>query len=159
MKQMVLAFVAIMIFSVSAMAQENGTGKKERKPMDKSEMVKMRTERMVKTYGLNEAQAKQLLEVNTKYADKMRPQRFRQPDGKRPQSIRRKDDIVKKDSLRQEKNITNGRDKGFQEMKKNREAYESELKAIMTEEQFKAYSDDAAKREKQMREGHKRQRR
>ena len=36
-------------------------------------MIKHRTERTVKEYNLNDKQAKQLLDLNTKYADMMKP--------------------------------------------------------------------------------------
>lgn len=39
---------------------------------------------------------------------------------------------------------------GFEQMRKNMEAYEAELQKIMTEEQFNAYKAD---REKRMKEG------
>ena len=67
MKQMIIAIAVAVIFSSAAMAQNQEKGIK------KEEMVKHRTEKMVKDYDLNDKQAAKLLELNTKYADKMRP--------------------------------------------------------------------------------------
>ena len=69
MKQLLMTIVAAVMFSSAAMAQDQEKGKK------KEEMAKHRTEKMVKDYDLNESQAAKLLELNTKYADKMRPHR------------------------------------------------------------------------------------
>ena len=78
MKQIVITIVAAVMFSMTAMAQDQEKGNK------KEEMIKHRTEMMVKDYNLDEKQAKQLLELNTKYADKIRP-RHHGPHGPRSQ--------------------------------------------------------------------------
>ena len=75
MKQIVITIVAAVMFSMTAMAQDQEKGNK------KEEMIKHRTEMMVKDYNLDEKQAKQLLELNTKYADKIRP-RHHGPHGR-----------------------------------------------------------------------------
>lgn len=45
--------------------------KQDRKMPDKSEIIQKRTDRMAERYGLDENQAKALLELNKQYADKM----------------------------------------------------------------------------------------
>lgn len=148
MKKIVLTLVAVMAMGMSAVAQDSLQTKRERKQFNPMEMVNHRTDRMVKAYGLNEEQATRLKALNLKYAETMRPQHgmhdrkngngmpgrkgFR-PDmnGKRPQQP------AMNDSVRQA-------------MRKNFEAYDAELKSIMTEEQFKSYTAD---REKMMNRG------
>lgn len=66
MKQFFMMLAAMLFISSAALAQDKSDNRKEG-------MVKHRTERMVKEYGLNDSQAKQLLELNTKYVDAMRP--------------------------------------------------------------------------------------
>ena len=64
MKRMMMAMIAAVMFTSVAMAQDK-QGKRPERKMDKAEMVKFRTDRMVKEYGLDDAQAQKLLELNT----------------------------------------------------------------------------------------------
>ena len=70
MKKMILAIVALMM-SATMMAQEGEKQMPKKKPADKTEMVKQRTDMMVERYGLDEKQAEKLLTLNTEFADKM----------------------------------------------------------------------------------------
>ena len=134
MKKLVLTMVAMLTMALSVAAQDSLQTRRDRKLMNPTEMAKHRTERMVKTYGLNEEQSSRLKALNMKYAETMRPERgnhggrpgFR-PDmkGKRPQQMMN-------DSARVA-------------MRKNLEAYDAELKTILTEDQYKAYNADRAK--------------
>ena len=67
MKKIMFSMAAAILMSASALAQTDNAPQQP----DQAEMIKQRTENTVKQYGLNEDQAKQLLELNTKYADKM----------------------------------------------------------------------------------------
>lgn len=142
MKKMLLAIAAIMM-SASVMAQQETTQREVRKPMDKMEMVKQRTEQMVKKYELNETQAGQLLEVNKEFADEM----GHRMHGQRPDGPRKKmmpsPKKMEKDSLKMKP--MDGR-KVQLKMRETREAYDAKLKEIMTEEQFKAYKTDEQNR-------------
>ena len=138
-----MALVAAFTVSVAAMAQDQAQeGKREFKKMDPTEMVKHRTDGMVKKYGLNEQQAKQLLELNTKFAGKMGPRagmkRMGRPDGAARDSVRK----MKPKGERQMK----ARREIPEEMKKQMEAYDTELKQILTEEQYSTYKEDMKKR-------------
>lgn len=146
MKKIIITMMAAMLVSVSAVAQEQS--KKEQRPerkFNKTEMVKHRTDETVSRYKLTDKQAKQLLELNTKYADKMMPRgphhhgrpggpgADRRPpmppkdmEGKRPEPP--KDDAKMKAR--------------HQEMEKTMKAYDAELKKIMTSEQYKLYEAD-----------------
>ena len=59
-----------LLFTTAATAQDNPGQRPERR-MDKTEMAKMRTERMTQELGLNDKQQEQLLKLNTEFADKM----------------------------------------------------------------------------------------
>ena len=95
MKKTIMAVAAAVMMSVSALAQQEVQPQQaggEPRQMDKTELVKQHTERMVTEYGLNADQAAKLLEVNTQYFDKMpfmmmRGQRGGQR-GQRPQQMR-----------------------------------------------------------------------
>lgn len=153
MKKIVLAIVAAITLSATAMAQnENNQRRERRQQPNRTEMLKQRTDEMVKTYGLNEEQAQQLLELNTKYADKMGAMGGFQRggnDGRRPQMDRRQQrgtqggDTVQAQPQRPTRENMEERRK---EMEQNREAYAAELQKIMTEEQYKTYQADMQKR-------------
>jgi hypothetical protein len=110
---------------------------------------------MVKTYGLNEEQATKLLELNKQYAGKMGPRfgrRGGRPErGERPDSMKRAE---RPDSMKHGQRPPRPEGRGnFEGMRKTMDAYEAELKQIMTEEQFKAYTAD---RQKQFQNGRRR---
>lgn len=159
MKRMILTMMAAALVSMTALAQEEKQGQRPEPKFDKAEMVKHRTDETVKRYNLNSEQAKKLLELNNKYADKMGPRPphrghmggpGRPPkdkgDGKCQCPKPQKDDqrpAPPKDEKRAEHH---------KKMKETMEAYNAELQKIMTAEQFKSYQEDMQKR----REHHKR---
>ena len=159
MKRMILTMMAAALVSMTALAQEEKQGQRPEPKFDKAEMVKHRTDETVKRYNLNSEQAKKLLELNNKYADKMGPRPphrghmggpGRPPkdkgDGKCQCPKPQKDDqrpAPPKDEKRAEHH---------KKMKETMEAYNAELQKIMTADQFKSYQEDMQKR----REHHKR---
>ena len=150
MKKIVLAIVAAITLSATAVAQEDNSQKRERRQQpDRTEMMKQRTDEMVKTYGLNEEQAQQLLELNTQFAGKMGGFQRGDNNGRRPQMDRRQRyDRQKNDSLKTQEQRPSGENMGDRrkEMEQNREAYAAELQKILTEDQYKAYQADMQKR-------------
>lgn len=160
MKKMVLAIVAVLAMSGSVMAQDEqsqGGRRNRQQPMNQTEMIKQRTDETVKRYGLNEQQAQQLLELNTQYADSMRPMmrgmRGEGPRGgqrgqrmQRPQRPQGGDSTATAPDHHRLPRPEAGRIRG------SMEGYEAKLKEIMTEEQFKAYSDDRSRMMNQRRE-------
>ncbi|MBQ8463623.1 MAG: DUF4890 domain-containing protein [Prevotella sp.] len=156
MKKIVLALVAAITMSATAVAQDENKQKRDRQQPDRTEMVKQRTAETVKTYGLNDTQAAKLLELNLQYADKMGPMGGPQRggrDGRRPQVNR--GDRQQGDTLRaggqqqRQRPSREDMEKRREEMKKQMEAYNAELQKIMTEDQYKAYQADAQKRMQQ----------
>ncbi len=149
MKKIILALVAIMTMS-AAQAQDNQSEKKGNRRFDKTEMVKQRTERTAKQYGLNEEQTAKLLELNTKYADKMGPGMGRNGGrGMRQRPQAKGDNAQAGEQQNKRPEMTEEQKQKMQQMRQEREEamkqYDTELQAIMTADQFKAYKADAEK--------------
>lgn len=151
MKKLVLTMIAMVTMSLSAMAQDTAQVRRQFNP---EQMAKMRTDAVVKKYGLNEEQAKKLLDLNTRFAGKIRPmgpmggQRRggQRMQGDRPQ--RMTPDSLRAQGQRRGQGQRGG---GFnrEEMQKNMEDYNNELKAILTPEQYEAYQKDEQQNRRQ----------
>lgn len=160
MKKLVLTIFAGLAISQAAVAQEtNPQVKEQHKIIDNKEFVQKRTDSMVERYGLDEKQAAKLNELNTKFADKLGPRhggprmggprpaggpRPEMPGGFKPKG---------KPEMKQGEGEGNRMPFNPEEMAKRREqmeenqkAYKSELKEILTEEQFQKYEADEAQR-------------
>ena len=149
MKRMMIVLMAAALISASAVAQPDKQGQRPKK-FDKTEMAKHRTDRMVERYNLDDKQAKQLLELNNKYADKMRPRGGRPPHGPKGAPGRPPKDKPDAEGQRPEppkdgKHMGHPKDK--KQMEETMKAYESELKEILTPKQYKAYQADMQKRQ------------
>ena len=148
MKKILFTLAAAFMMSGAAFAQGNGGG--QRPQLDREQMIKMRTDRTVEQYKLNDEQAKQLLELNTKYADTLTGFGGRgRGQGGHPRM-----------------GGQGGPGGGFgqggggqmtpeqqaqrEEMRKQREestkAYNAELERILTPEQYKQYQEDQQNR-------------
>lgn len=151
MKKLVLTMIAMVTMSISTMAQDTAQVRRQFNP---EQMAKMRTDAVVKKYGLNEEQAKKLLDLNTRFAGKIRPmgpmggQRRggQRMQGDRPQ--RMNPDSLRAQGQRRGQGQRGG---GFnrEEMQKNMEDYNNELKAILTPEQYEAYQKDEQQNRRQ----------
>ena len=151
MKKIVLTMIAAMAMSLSAMAQDTAQVRRQFNP---EQMAKMRTDAVVKKYGLNDDQAKKLLDLNTRFAGKIRPmgpmggQRRggQRMQGDRPQ--RMNPDSLRAQGQRRGQGQRGG---GFnrEEMQKNMEDYNNERKAILTPEQYEAYQKDEQQNRRQ----------
>lgn len=151
MKKLVLTMIAMVAMSLSAMAQDTAQVRRQFNP---EQMAKMRTDAVVKKYGLSEDQAKKLLDLNTRFAGKIRPmgpmggQRRggQRMQGNRPQ--RMNPDSLRAQGQRRGQGQRGG---GFnrEEMQKNMEAYNNELKSILTPEQYEAYQKDEQQNRRQ----------
>lgn len=142
--------LAVMLFVGStALAQEKNDNRKQ-------EMIKHRTERTVKDYNLNDKQAKKLLDLNTKYADMMRPMHRHGGPGRHsmngqrpepPKDMKGQRPEPPKDMKGEMPEPPKGDMKGMREkMEKDMKAYDEELQKIMTPEQYKKYKADMEKR-------------
>lgn len=165
MKKMMMTMIAAVLMSSAAFAQEEKKCECKCKQPDKTEMVKHRTDRVVKKYGLNDQQAASLLELNTKYADKFGGPRGhhgkkhgmrhgKKHEGQADATTGATTPQPRGDKKRPE--LTEEQKAQFearrQEMEANRKAYETELKKILTDDQFKQYEADMKKHK---RHGHR----
>ena len=168
-----MAIAAAMMMSASMMAQNEQPQAQQAPQMDRAEMLKARTEQMVKDYGLNEEQAKKLEALNTEYAEKipMMPmmrgqqgQRGQRPQGQMGQGQRPQGQMGQGqrpqrqpgDSTRRGQRPQMGQmgqmgqgqrpQMNFEEMRKNMEAYNAELEKIMTQEQYAKYRESMGRR-------------
>lgn len=183
MKKAMMAIVAAVMMSANMAAQTVEQPQMPQQPvMDKSEMIKMRTEQMVKEYELTEEQTEQLLKLNTEFADKMPMmmmgpgmrdgQRGQRGDMRRPMRGQRMQngearpqtdearpqlpDSVRPDRMRRPMGERPGF--GREDMRKAMDEYNEGLKKIFTEEQFKKYEESMNNRMQQMRRGPRGQR-
>ena len=133
MKQMIMTLLAAVMVSAAAVAQDKDSNKPSEDNNRKQEMVKHRTDKMVEDYKLDDKQAKKLLDLNTKYADKMRPHPHGHhgPHGKKGE----RPEPPKGDRQDRRK-----------EMDETMKAYDAELQKIMTPEQYKQYKADMEQR-------------
>ena len=112
-----ISFLMVALMLVGGVAMARGHRKGGDREMDPKARVERMTERMAKEYSLNDAQKKELLEVNTALMDK----------------------AVERKKSRKE------------EAKASREAYDAQLKKIMTNDQYAAYTKKQAERGEKMR--------
>ena len=144
MRRILMAAVAALMLSAQAMAQTNETEGAKPK-IDKTEMLKRHTDRMAKTYGLDEAQTAKLLQLNTIYAGKFGPM-GRPGMGPRRPGMGRPEGGEGTDSVRRRRPSREDMEKHMKEMRANMEAYNKELKGIMTSEQYAKYEADMKNR-------------
>lgn len=150
--------VVLLLMSGIAMAQGGRRGGD--KNMDPKARAERMTERMAKEYSLNDTQKKQLFEANLALNEKMGTR----PEGAKPNMKQGKKDTCcqdscccpKKDGKKAFKMSKEDREKVTKEMKARRDAYDAQLKKIMTKEQYDSYTRKQAEREQKMKEGHKR---
>lgn len=107
-----MTMVVAMAMTV-AFAQNNDNRGERRSPrqMDATEM----TNRMSERLGLNDSQKTKVLELNKELVK------------------------TREAEMKNRKDAKNDRQKQFEAMRKNQEKYESELKKILTEDQYKQY--------------------
>lgn len=135
MKKIIFTIVAAMCM-LSVSAQDANTQKGERKHMDPKEMVEKRTQEMTKKYSLSAEQAAKVKALNEKYMGKRGDKDGKQmKNGERP--------APPKDNAGKKMGNGNGPRRGH---RPDMTAYNNELKSIMTDAQYKAYTADMEKR-------------
>lgn len=132
--------LAVALMTASCVtAQENQDAGKNNKTrnMDPTEMIQKRTDAVVKKYGLDETQAKKLLELNTKYASTMGQHMMRR-GGQRGGNNGQRPELTDDQKAKMQERA--------QKMQEQRKAYEAELQNILTADQLKSYQADMQKR-------------
>lgn len=163
MKRFFLLMTAAVLMGTTAVAQDN------RPQFDRTEMIKQRTDQMVEKYKLNETQAKQLLDLNTKNAETMGPMMgMGRMGGGRPGGMggRRGGGQAGPGGQGAPRmggggfQMTEEQRAQFEEMRKQREEnqkkYDAELEKILTPDQFKSYQEDQKQQREQRGRGMRR---
>lgn len=156
MKKILATLVMAVLMASMAFAQSEN--QEQRRRPDPAQMAQRMTEMMAKHYGLNDTQKASLLELNKKYAGKM--PMMRRPRGGRPGMHAGRPGEMRGDSIQRQR-PSNGQfeqrqrpskeefEQRAKEMKANIDAYNAELKGIMTDDQYKQYTDDVQKHAQQ----------
>ena len=143
MKKILMTLAAAFIMSATAFAQGGFGGGQ----FDPEQMIKMRTDRTVEQYKLNADQAKQLLELNTKYNDRLMGGFGRMGGGRRGGGMGQGGGFGQGGQMPE---LTEEQRAQMEEARKKREEaqkeYDAELEKIMTPEQFKQYQEDQKNR-------------
>ena len=156
MKKMMMTMVATLMLTATVQAQDNN-GQRPPRKMDKQEMAKMRTERMTQDLSLTADQQAKLLDLNTKYADKLPMRGPRGPRGEHQGGPRPEKKVDGQTGATPQPGQMEKRERPNREqmearrkeMQANREAYNGELKAILTPEQYEKY--EAAEKQRMQR--------
>ena len=157
MRKSIIIMAAALALSIGAAAQDFPQGPPQGRMFDDEQMAQMRTDRMAQQLGLDETQTAKLLELNKKYPiSMMRPgggpgmgRPPRNPQGEQkvevnpdtdPKAAKKAAKKAKKAQKKEEEA------KAADEAQAAMEAYENELKEILTEDQFKAYQENKNRR-------------
>ena len=138
MKKLILTLLVTCSFAVLNAQTENNDNKQHRRGGNPAEMVEKRTQDMVKKYALSAEQAEKMKALNEKYMKRGKPQRDMK-GGDKPQCPQKDGNVGKGNG--------NGNGKrGPRGMRPNMEEYNKELKLIMNDDQYKAYTADMEKK-------------
>lgn len=156
MKRLNFLMIALLLMGSMAMAQGHRKGG-DRK-IDPKVRAERMTERMAKEYSLNDTQKKQLLEANQALVEKMGDgTHWNMKQGKKGKGCQAGEGCCcccKKNDKKAPKMSKEERGKMHAEIKASREAYNVQLKKILTKEQFAAYTKKQEERQQKMKDGH-----
>lgn len=130
MKKLTLLIMAVLCMTYAMAQNSNESAQGRPQPMTVEQM----TENMVTKLGLSDEQATKLKALNTKYASVLQGPRMR---GGRPQMMDR-DSTAQQPPQPTEEQRQEMMTK-MKEMRTQREAYNTELKAILTDAQYETY--------------------
>ncbi len=144
MKKVIALMALIAMTSINVSAQD--TQQQGRKRMTKEEMLQKRTDSMSQEYGLSDSQKKQLLELNTKYADvvPMMGHRHGGPRGGKQGQARRQGPPPSDNGAQgSEAKRGNGPGHGRHHVDPAKiKEYETALSQIMSKEQYAKYEEN-----------------
>ncbi|MBQ6254235.1 MAG: DUF4890 domain-containing protein [Bacteroidales bacterium] len=160
MRKVFIFTVAALALSAGAFAQDFPQGPPQGGRFDPEAMIQMRTQRMVRELGLDEAQEAKLLELNKKYSDTIMARPGGRPGGPgmgrpgNPPQEGQNADAANADTKAAKKAAKKAKKEqrkqeeaqAADEAKAALEAYENELKEILTEDQFKTYQENKNRR-------------
>ncbi len=135
MRKVFLFLVVSLLAGTTAFAQNDKPKDSRMRTFDKSEMIKMRTDRVAKVLDLTKEQSDSLLKLNTEFAGKMNGNRM---FGRHQQMKNRDTTAIK------------ARRQMIVNQKANMEEYNKRLKNFLTEEQMAKYNGMQKKMQNQM---------
>lgn len=156
MKRISFLMVTLLMSVSMMMAQgpRRGGDRGDRKPMEPKEQAERMTERMTKEYNLTDAQKAKVQKVNLEMAEKNKDNRPNmRPEGNAQNA--KKDDKAKREKPTEAemKARKEEMEKRMAEMQKEREAYNAEIKKILTAEQYAKFEKNQAERAERMKAG------
>jgi len=154
-----MALAAALMMTTAVQAQNTDSEQaKQPKKFNKTEMAQKRAERMAQELNLSDDQKAKLVELNTKYADMMGPGMGGPRGGRGPRggqkaaqgnNSEKKVDGTTGATAQNRPQLTEEQKAEMKtkmaEMKKQRKAYETELKGILTTAQYQQYQESHAK--------------
>lgn len=145
MKKIFMVLMVTLLAGSMAMAQNS---RRSDKRPDAKERAERMTERMVKEYLLNDTQKQQVYEANLALSEKMgdMPMR-RRPDiqnGNKQDKVKKGEKKQMTEAERKEMKVE--MEKKREEMKAALDAYDVQLKQILTKEQYDAYAKKQGER-------------
>ncbi|MEG1563005.1 MAG: DUF4890 domain-containing protein [Bacteroides sp.] len=144
-----IGFLMIALLCSGSMVMAQGTRRGDR-PADPKVRAECMTERMVKEYALNEAQQKQLLEVNQAWVEKTGTRRQGTKQGirrdKRNRNCPLNDTCCITGQKKRAEVSPESREQRRLERTAAREAYDAQLQKILTKSQYEAYAKKRAGR-------------
>lgn len=123
-KLFMIIAMALTTASMSYAQQDNQV--RPHRQFDKTEMIKMRTQRTAKELGLDEAQTDSLLKLNTRYADLITP-------GRRP--------VMFKSRAKSDTTGVKPKHGLVVTQREDMQKYEEQVKALLTPDQAKKYEE------------------
>ena len=147
MKKIMMTLAVALMMSGAAFAQSDNKQQGQRPSGE--QMAQRMTEQMVSTYGLTDAQKTKLLALNKKYAGKipMGGPRGGKGPGKGPKpGSNTNAKIDGQTGATQQAPSSEEMTKRRKEMQTNREAYNKELKKILSDSQYKKYTENEQSR-------------
>ncbi len=137
---MILTMVAIL--SMTAAVAQQSDNKAERKAPKKPTPQEM-TNRMAKDLNLNDAQKAKVLDLNKEYESVLGGPGMRGPRGPKPDgqtgATESNQNAKQKGERPELPKMTDAQKKEMQQHKAKREEYNTKLKSILTEDQYKSY--------------------
>ena len=147
---MTLAVALMMSGAAFAQSDNQQDGNKQGQRPTEEQMAQRMTEQMVSTYGLTDAQKTKVLALNKKYAGKIPlggPRGGKGPGkGPRPGSSTGAK-VDGQTGATQQAPSSEEMAKRRKEMQTNQASYKKELKAILSEAQYKKYTENENSRE------------
>lgn len=146
-----ISFLMIALLMIGGMAMAQGPRRGGDTKMDPKTRAERMTERMVKEYSLNDTQKKKLFEINLAMAEQQmggcsETAKSDMKQGKKDKNTQVTDNCCS--NKKETKKVTKeDREKMRNEMKASREAYDTQLKKILTKEQYDAYTTRQAERQ------------